>query len=70
MLGIGEFYRMVFMRLYMNQSKMLRDVNVPAPFCYFCGDIKVSIGLLNPVERIRLVEFLEGVEGGGESAGA
>jgi len=60
--GIVEFYRMVFMRLYMNQSMMLCSVNVPCLVCENCNDIKVSIGLLNPVERIRLVEFFEGVE--------
>ena len=61
MMGIVEFYRMVYIRLYMNQSKMLRDVNVPCSICENCSDIKVSIGLLNPVERIRLVEFIDSV---------
>jgi hypothetical protein len=62
MFGIVEFYRIVFRRMYMNQSKLLCDVVLDGGLSHSSenfNDIKVSIGLLNPTERLRLEGFLE-----------
>jgi hypothetical protein len=59
MLGYVEFYRAVFQRLYMNHKKEFPDVRLPPPIgdVHF-NDIKVSIGLMLPLERQQLERFL------------
>lgn len=60
MLGYVEFYKKVFRRLYMNRNQRLSAVRIPSLLGeeYF-QDIKVSIGLLLPAERQRLIRFLD-----------
>ncbi len=59
MLGYVEFYKKVFQRLYLNRSKPLAAVAVPAAVGdERFSDIKVSIGLLLPSERRQLETFL------------
>ncbi len=54
MFGFSDFHRIVFRRLYINH-----DSRIPA-LCESFTDIKVSIGLLRPDERVQLETFLEG----------
>jgi len=58
MFGIVEFYKTVFRRLYMNQSKLLDDVPIPYILSDNCKEINVSIGLLLVDERRNLETFL------------
>ena len=59
MLGYVGFYKEVFQRLYMNHEISLQNVRLP---CLVgdetFSDIKVSVGLLLPDERVRLESFL------------
>jgi len=62
MYGYVAFYRVIFRRLYMNHTKDLQMIRPPAEFGDdgdMFSDIKVSIGLLNPTERLRLERFLD-----------
>lgn len=59
MYGIVDFYRIVFQRLYSNQKKSLEAITVPSCMEDNFNDIKVSISLLNPEERLKLEKFLE-----------
>ena len=59
MLGYSQFYRVVFQRLYMNHMKNLPNVCLPPPLgAVHFNDIKVSIGLMLPLERQQLERFL------------
>ena len=59
MFGIVGFYKEVFQRLYMNRGISLQNVRIPCAFGdEQFSDIKVSIGLLRPGERIRIETFL------------
>ena len=59
MFGIDKYYKEVFQRIYLNHKKDLPSVIIPS----IIGsdnftDIKVSIGLLLPSERLNLETFL------------
>ena len=58
MYGIVDFYKTVFQRLYRNQKKSLKEVIIPNSMEDNFNDIKVSIGLLTPKERLKLEKFL------------
>ena len=60
--GNLDFTKKVFKRLYMNRLKNLADVSVPHEEQYTdinFTDIKVTVGLLLPHERLQLMEFLD-----------
>ena len=59
MFGYVDFYKLVFQRLYMNRNKDLKMVSIP-PIAGGINfqDVKVSIGLLLPAERLNLERFL------------
>ena len=61
MYGIVDFYKTVFQRLYRNQKKSLKEVIIPYSMEDNFNDIKVSIGLLTPEERLKLEKFLLGL---------
>lgn len=59
MMGICDFYKSVFRRLYVQQNKTLTNVTIPPTMgCSNFQDINISIGLLSILERADLERFL------------
>jgi hypothetical protein len=64
MFGYVKFYKSVFQRLFMNQTKDHSMVTIPVLIGDLkFNDIKVSIGLLLPSERRQLELFLNDIGG-------
>ena len=57
---IDNYYKEVFRRIYINHNKDLSSVTIP-PIIGYANfvDIKISIGLLLPSERLQLENFLK-----------